>query len=58
MPGCENVIMPKVNGVPASLPSPAPSPGLGEPSEAIDHEPPTKSEVPADTPGKPEYWQV
>ena len=39
MPGCENVILPNVNGVPASLPSPAPSPGLGEPSQTIDHEP-------------------
>ena len=41
MPGCENVILPNINGVPASLPSPAPSPGLGEPSQTIDHEPST-----------------
>jgi hypothetical protein len=35
-PGFENVIMPRINGIPASLPSPspAPSPGLGEPSQA------------------------
>ena len=59
LPGT-NITMPRLNGEPASLPStsPAPSPGLGEPSQAIDHEPSTESKVPTDTPGKPEYWQV
>jgi hypothetical protein len=59
LPGT-NITMPRLNGEPASLPStsPAPSPGLGEPSQAIDHEPQPESEVPTDTAGKPDYWQV
>lgn len=43
-PGFQNVIMPRLNGAPASLqidsvPSEPPSPGLGEPNQTIDKEP-------------------